>query len=250
MKMKYKKVMIILLILILIMTAILFILVVKRAGFNKIVDNLIFGESKVIKILQKNENEVVKYVQKELNKKYPEITTIKLLNKHPLIHSFPAMGIGGERAIEGAYEYKFSIEDKYNNRSMAIYKDAYKFRHERYNNRLIEYYHNIKDNYDKLETYAKFIEPYSESFKVLKKYYSAEKYSTEVRIVYVLDLKYYDLDNSTYKDFASFFQFLENYAAENEVSDIYHIDFSFKDKVVDYYTIRKDLGALKASNSI
>lgn len=258
--MEYKKVIKILLIFILIMTTVLVVLGaiskkdIIRERFNKYVDNMIFNAN-VNKKIQRTEYEVVEYVQTELNKKYPEITTIKLLKKQSLIHHFPAMGIGGERTIEGAYEYTFSIEDKYNNRATAIYKDGYTYRNERYDNNLIEYYHNIKDNFDKLETCSKFIDPYSKSLKIINKYYSAEVYFNEVRIVYVLDIKFSDLDITAYKDLKSYYDFLENYSKDNKQHnsydyDIYDIDFSFKDKMMNYYEIRNRLNVLKANKSI
>lgn len=250
--MEYKNVIKILLILVFILTVILGAVLKKDTigdKFNKFVDNMLFNAN-VNKKIQRNEDEVAEYVQTELLKKYPEITTIKLLKKQPLIHYFPAMGIGGQRTIEGAYEYTFSIEDTFNNRATAIYKDGYTYRKERYDNNLIEYYHNIKDNYDKLETYAKLIEPYSKSLKIQNRYFTAQTYSTEVRIVYVLDLNYRDLDNSIYKDLALYYDFLENYGKDNKIFDIYDIDLSFKDRVLNYSEIGNRLNALKANNSI
>ena len=206
----------------------------------------ILNNRMVLKIIQRSEDEVVEYVQTKLMKKYPEIIKIELKDKNPLTHSIKAMGVGGGTVtIEGGYEYNFIIEDKYNNISSATYKDGYMFRLELHDNTLSEDYQNIKDNYEKLEKYAKFIEPYSNSLKVRKKYYKTN-FVSNVIIVYELDINYRDLDNSQYKDLASYVDNIEQYCKENDVFDARYVEFSFNDRVLEYSDIRNKISELKA----
>ncbi len=222
--------------------AFLIILFILFAFFLR--NNLLDKDPKVNKHIQRSEKEVIKYVQNTLSKKYPNITVN--LEKKEQAMTYPTFYLTGAnyKKIKGAYEYTFSIKDNNDNYAIAIYTDGYTYNDKKYDNEIKESYQNNINMHDELLDYSKIIEPYLNFIKIIGKHYSAgsieEGMYDNVRIIYDLNLDYYNLDYTTYACINSFgydiraFESIEHNWFSYKDPEIY---FDFNDKkAVEIYT--------------